>query len=135
MLGVLALLTACGHDISAFEGKWSVSSKMTTTCTGSAPTVQNMDYDINMVRSDDADIEYTSVAGCVFRFRIDEDRASLSNGPVVCETFSNGQISVFTTSKYTLEQRENGISISSSATLKQGATECGGVQSGIGLRI
>jgi len=95
----MALAASCGgatvegggtKDLSKFAGAaWSGSLTTTVTCAGPvAPVTDSATF--SLTAGSDADLQLTNSQGCLFKFNVSGDTASLANGPVSCQMTLDG---------------------------------------------
>jgi hypothetical protein len=97
----LALAAACGGSggssttdrLANFTGSgWNAS--VTTTISASCPFFAGQSgtrtYSITFAPTTGADLQWTSAEGCLYKFNVSGNTASLSNPPVTCNTTVNG---------------------------------------------
>jgi hypothetical protein len=101
MLAVLvfAWAAACGgsdgggstKNLANFEGAtWNGQFTTTVTCPGSAPQNSGAIYAVVFSPGTGADLQYGTQTGCVYKFNVTGNTASLSNAPVSCTSSSGG---------------------------------------------
>jgi hypothetical protein len=93
----LALAAACGGSsgngstdrLANFTGSgWNASVTTTVTCSGFSQSGSRM-YSITFAPGSGADLQWTSAEGCLYKFNVSGNTASLSNPPVSCNTTVN----------------------------------------------
>ena len=108
----VALAAACGGSsgntttdrLANFTGSgWNAS--VTTTISASCPVLpghsENRTYSITFAPTTGADLQWTSAEGCVYKFNVSGNTASLSNAPVSCKFTLNGFAVSATWTSYT----------------------------------
>jgi hypothetical protein len=108
VFAALSFAVACGGGSSAppdrlanFLGNsWNASVTTTVTCAVFSQS-GNRTYSIPFQRGTDADLQYTSAEGCLYKFNVSGNTAALSNGPVTCNTSVNGIAVTATWTSYT----------------------------------
>ena len=100
----LALAVACGgssssNRLSNFEGAaWNASVTDTVACSAPIGTQSvPRTYSLRFVPGTGADLQYTSAEGCVYKFNVSGNTATLANAPVSC-TVNVGGIATGTVS-------------------------------------
>ena len=94
----VALATACGGSsgttdrLANFTGSgWNAS--VTTTISASCPVFPgqsgNRTYSLTFAPGTGADLQWTSAEGCLYKFNVSGNTASLSNAPVSCNATVN----------------------------------------------
>ena len=95
----VALAAACGGSsgnsadrLANFTGSgWNAS--VTTTISASCPVFPgqsgNRTYSITFAPTTGADLQWTSAEGCLYKFNVSGNTASLSNAPVSCNATVN----------------------------------------------
>src|SRR5437763_17089157 len=72
--------------LADFQGAtWSGTINTSVNCSGTT-TPGSASFSVAFSAGSGADLQYTSGAGCLSRFNVSGDTASLSNGPVNCST-------------------------------------------------
>ena len=96
----VALAAACGGSsgnsadrLANFTGSgWNAS--VTTTISASCPVFPgqsgNRTYSLTFAPGTGADLQWTSAEGCLYKFNVSANTASLSNPPVSCNITVNG---------------------------------------------
>ena len=86
-----AVAAACGGSdassdrLANFKGNaWNASVLTTVSCPGLPGQSQNRTYSITFVPGTGADLHWTSAEGCLYKFNVSGNTASLSNPPVPC---------------------------------------------------
>jgi hypothetical protein len=98
---ILALAAGCGgsdtggdgstKNLANFQGStWSGTTTTTLTCPGSPAQTGNTGFTVAFSPGTGADLQYTSQAGCTYKFNVSGNTASLSNAPVTCSTIAGG---------------------------------------------
>ena len=92
----VALATACGGSsgttdrLANFTGSgWNASVTTTVTCPGLPVQSGNRTYSITFAPTTGADLQWTSAEGCLYKFNVSGNTASLSNAPVSCNATVN----------------------------------------------
>lgn len=109
---VLATALGCGgsssntgggtKNLANFEGTaWNGQLTTVVTCPGSQPQSQVSSFAVQFSPGNGADLEYNSGAGCIFRFNVSGNTASLSNAPVSCASSVGGVPVTATFTSYT----------------------------------
>ena len=93
----VALATACGGSsgttdkLANFTGSgWNASVTTTVTCPGLPVQSGNRTYSLTFAPGTGADLQWTSAEGCLYKFNVSGNTASLSNPPVSCNITVNG---------------------------------------------
>jgi hypothetical protein len=110
---------------------WNGSVSTIVSCSGQAQQSANTAYTVTFSKSSDADFQYTSGAGCTYKFKVSGNTASLSNAPVSCS--ANGTTVTATWTAYTLNTSDGHsltISASGTATESTSQTTCPFSQTG-----
>jgi len=105
----VALATACGGSsgttdrLANFTGSgWNAS--VTTTISASCPVLPGHSENrtsITFAPTTGADLQWTSAEGCLYKFNVAGNTASLSNAPVSCNITVNGITGSATWTSYT----------------------------------
>ena len=92
----VALAAACGGSsgttdrLANFTGSgWNASVTTTVTCPGLPVQSGNRTYSITFAPTTGADLQWTSAEGCLYKFNVSGNTASLSNAPVSCNATVN----------------------------------------------
>ena len=126
---VFVLLAAsCGGSsssaVSKFIGNWAATVHTTRTC-GDSVGQGDSSVTIQLAAGSGADLESTSSDGCVFKFRVSGDTATLSNAPVTCNAAVPSIPGTTTVNDYTLTTRDgHHATLSSSGTLAENTETC-----------
>ena len=89
----VALAAACGGSsgngtidrLANFTGSgWNASVTTTVTCPGLPVQSGNRTYSITFAPTTGADLQWTSAEGCLYKFNVAGNTASLANPPVTC---------------------------------------------------
>ena len=74
-------------NLANFEGAvWNGQITTTVTCPASSPQATQATIGVQFSPGNGADLEYSGGGGCVFRFNVSGNTASLANAPVTCTT-------------------------------------------------
>jgi hypothetical protein len=80
-------------NLCNFDGApWNGTVITTVTCPGQAPVSASGSGGIQLFPGSGADLQYSSAAGCLFKFNVSGATATLANAPVSC-TSSGTQLS------------------------------------------
>jgi len=126
-----------GNPNNFLGSTWNGSVNTTVSCPGQPPQSALTTYTVAFSQSSDADLQYTSSAGCTFKFRLPGNTASLSNAPVSCTATSGGLTVNVVVTTYTLTTSDGhnlSISASGSTTDTSSQTSCPFSQSGTATR-
>jgi hypothetical protein len=111
LVGVLSLAVAAGcggsssnattDRLANFTGSgWNASVTTTVTCQGFTQSGVRT-FAITFVPTTGADLQWTSAEGCLYKFNVSGNTASLSNPPVTCNTTVNNIPVTATWTSYT----------------------------------
>jgi hypothetical protein len=99
-VAVCACGGSSGKDLSNFTGAaWNGALTTTVTC-GTQTQTQNSTESLAFTAVNDADFQYQSQAGCLFKFIVSGTTANLSNGPVTCSSTVNAGVVTITFTSY-----------------------------------
>ena len=134
---VLGLAWACGgssnsgggsgtKNLANFQGAtWSGTGNQVTTCSGQPPANSSGSVSFALSAGSGADLQYSSTAGCLFKFNVSGNTASLANAPVTCSTVSGGVTVTITITSYTLTTSDgHNLSFSNGGTASASGTTC-----------
>jgi hypothetical protein len=139
----LALAAACGGSGSStkfpnFEGAaWNASVIITANC--SAPigtqTVPRT-YSLTFVPSTGADLQFTSTEGCVYKFNVSGNTATLANGPVSCTlNVSNTLMGLVSWTSFTTTTSDgHNLTINTAGSATNGVITCSFTETGAATR-
>jgi FlaG/FlaF family flagellin (archaellin) len=127
-LMVVLLAAGCGGSSSSaaskFIGNWAAIVHTTRTC-GDSVGQGDSSVTIPIAAGSGADLESTSSDGCVFKFRVSGDTATLSNAPVSCNAAVPSIPGTTTVNDYTLTTNDgHHATLSSSGTLAENTETC-----------
>jgi hypothetical protein len=113
-------------DLSKFTGSiWNTTLTTTISCSGQAPATGSTSTTLGFSPGSGADLQYTSVSGCLFKFSVSGNTASLSNAPVSCSTTSSGTSYVLTLNSYTASTSDgHNLTINAAGSVASGGTSC-----------
>lgn len=140
---VLASDLGCGsggggssNKLANFQGTvWNGTITTTVTCSGAAPQSGQSPYAVAFSQGTDADLQYTSPAGCVYKFSVSGNTASLSNPPVTCSATFNGVIVTSSWTSYTVATSDgHNLSINAGGSGTTFGATCPFTQSGNATR-
>ncbi len=109
---VFALAAGCGgsssnnsgggtKNLANFEGTvWNGQITTTVTCPGTSAQSSSAAYAVVFSPGTGADLQYTSQAGCIYKFNVSGNTAALSNAPVSCSTSVSGTTVTLTWTSY-----------------------------------
>jgi hypothetical protein len=126
---VVAILAAgCGGGsstaVSKFIGSWTATVHTTRTCGDSVGQGDSSDT-ISLTAGSGADLESTSSDGCIFKFRVSGDTATLSNAPVSCNAALPSIPGTTTINDYTLATSDgHHATLSRSGTMSENTETC-----------
>src|SRR5947208_15528844 len=126
---VFVLLASSGGGssssaVSKFIGNWAATVHTTRTC-GDSVGQGDSSVTIQLAAGSGADLESTSSDGCVFKFRVSGDTATLSNAPVSCNAAFAGLRGTTTVNDYTLTTSDgHHANTSRSGTMSVGPDIC-----------
>jgi hypothetical protein len=145
MLAVIpfALAVACGgsNGGNTLGGSnwlgtaWNGSVNTILSCPGQVQQTESSTYRVPFSKASDADFQYTSGAGCTYKFKVSGNTASLSNPPVSCS--ASGTTVTATWTSYTLTTSDGHhltLTASGSATESTSQTTCPFSQTGTAAR-
>ena len=138
-IAFLAATAACGgssgKNLSNFEGNWPNISLTTTVNCGGQTQTANSTVAIGISAGNGADLEYTSTAGCDFKFMVSGNTANLANAPVTCSTTSSGTTFVLNFTSYSLTTSDgHHLTLTAGGTAASGGTTCTEALTGSGTR-
>jgi hypothetical protein len=124
----LVFLVGCGGssgpDLSKFEGNWSGNLTTTVTCGGQSQS-GNAAVTLGLSAGSGADLQYLSQGGCLFKFNVSGNTASLANAPVTCSTTSNGAALVLNFTSYSLSTSDgHSLTATAGGTVTSGGENC-----------
>ncbi len=131
---IVLLAAACGSSstagsntssaLSHFIGNWAATVHTTLSC-GDSVGQGDPSITITLVAGSGADLESASDDGCVFKFRVSGNTATLSNAPVSCNAAFAGLRGTTTVNDYTLTTSDgHHASTSRSGTMSVGPDIC-----------
>ena len=135
LLGMgFALAASCGgsdnsggaKNLNNFQGgAWNGSISTTVNCPGSAPQTTPSSFAVAFSPGNGADLQYTSQAGCTFKFNVSGNTASLSNAPVSCSAASGGTTLTLSWSSYNVTTSDgHALNLTSAGNASDGAQTC-----------
>jgi len=78
-----------------------------------------------------ADLEFSTLPGCTFKFNVSGNTATLANGPVSCSGTQQGVPFTTTVTSYTLTTADgHSMSVNSAATVVTGGQNCAATVAG-----
>jgi hypothetical protein len=116
---------------------WNGNVTTTVSCPGQAQQNASTLYKVAFSTSSDADFQYSSSAGCTYKFKVSGNTAALSNAPVSCSTTSSGFTITATWTQYTLTTSDGHnltLTASGSASEQSTQTTCPFSQTGTATR-
>jgi hypothetical protein len=122
--------TSGGNQTGPFAGTWVVLVSTTVNCPGQAPSADTETEFVTFTINSSTSIDYQSVDGCTFDFSVNGNLATLSDGPVACET--DAGVVTFTSYTVTAFPDAGAITTSSSANLVVGDAGCTATSTGSG---
>ncbi|MFL5312425.1 MAG: hypothetical protein ACJ79H_18475 [Myxococcales bacterium] len=142
---VLTCAAACGgssdsggsiKNLANFEGvTWNGQITSTVTCTGSAPQSSAATYAVIFSAGTGADLQYTSQAGCVFKFNVSGNTASLANSPVACSSNVGGTPVTLSWTNYAVTTSDgHNLTISAAGSGSASGQTCPFTQTGTAAR-
>ena len=138
-----ALALACGgsdnsggKNLSNFEGAtWNLNLTTTISCAGQAPQSGSTATTVAYSAGSGADLQYTSRDGCLFKFNVSGNTATLSNAPVSCSTTINGTAYVITFNSYSASTSDgHNLTVNAAGNIASGGTTCPIALTGSGTR-
>jgi hypothetical protein len=137
----IALAAACGgsssNKFANFEGAaWNASLTDTASCpapigTQSAPRM----YSLTFVPATGADLQFTSAEGCVYKFNVSGNTATLANAPVSCTVNVSGIIGVVSWTSFTATTSDgHTLTINTAGTASNGVLSCTFTEMGTATR-
>ena len=122
-------------NLANFQGAtWSGTINTSVNCSGTT-TPGSGSFSVAFSAGSGADLQYTSGAGCLFKFNVSGNTASLSNGPVSCSvTTANGTVTTTVTSYTVTTSDGRNLSFTFSGTASSGTTMCSVTASGTATR-
>jgi hypothetical protein len=110
-------------DLSHWTGAaWNGGLTTTLTCSGT-PTSVNGTIGFVLSPGAGADLQYTSNDGCLFKFNVSNNTASLANAPVICSTTASGTVITITVTSYSMTTSDG-----RNLTLQAGGSAAAGSQ-------
>jgi hypothetical protein len=137
----IALAAACGGGSSTnfanFQGAaWNASVTDTASCpapigTQSAPRT----YSLTFVPANGADLQFTSAEGCVYKFNVSGNTATLANAPVSCTVSVNGITGVVSWTSFTATTTDgHHLAIDTAGTATNSVITCSFTETGSASR-
>jgi len=138
----LALAAACGGSGSStkfpnFVGAaWNASVTDTANCsepigTRTAPRT----YSLTFVPATGADLQYTSTEGCVYKFNVSGNTATLANSPVSCMVNVDGIIGTASWTSFTATTSDgHNLTINTAGSATNGVITCSFTETGAATR-
>jgi len=135
------LLAACGgggggtsggtKNLANFEGAaWTGTLTVTLNCAGMTASQQGQGS-ITLSAGSGADLEFSTLPGCTFKFNVSGNTATLANGPVTCSGTQQGVPFTTTVTSYTLTTADgHSMSVNSAATVVTGGQNCAATVAG-----
>lgn len=139
----LVIAAACGgsngsnSSFANFEGAaWNASLTSTANCPAPIGTQSaNRAFSIAFVAATDADMQFTSAEGCVYKFKVSGNTATLSNGPVSCAVTVSGISGTVTWTSYTATTADgHNLTVTTAGTATNGLITCSFSEAGSATR-
>jgi hypothetical protein len=132
-IALAAVLTsACGggsgdgtRNLANFEGApWTGPLTGTVNCAGTT-LVQQVQGSITLSAGSGADLQFSTLPGCTFKFNVSGNVATLANGPVSCTGTQQGIPFTTTVTSYTLSTADgHSMAVNSAATVVTAGQTC-----------
>lgn len=118
-------LTSAPKPVDLFIGApWSGTLSSNATCPGQPPSNSTENIQIVLSKASDADLQYTSQDGCVFKFSLAGPSAQLANAPVNCPVAGPPPLTL-TIQKYALSTTDgHNMMLTGSGTAVVSGTTC-----------
>jgi hypothetical protein len=125
---VVLLAAGCGGSSSSagskFIGNWNAAVHSTRTC-GDSVGQGDSNETIALTAGSGADLEATSSEGCLLKFRVSGNTATLSNAPVSCVAATPSVPGTTTVNDYTFTTSDgHHATMSSSGTVLESTETC-----------
>jgi hypothetical protein len=133
----IVLVAACGGGSSSkfpnFEGAaWNATVTDTANCSAPIGTQSgSRTYSVTFVPATGADLQFTSAEGCVYKFNVSGNTATLANGPVSCTVTVQGIIGVVAWNTFTATTSDgHNLTINAAGTASNGTITCSFTEAG-----
>jgi hypothetical protein len=138
----IAVAAGCGGSNSSnrfanFEGAaWNASVTDTAGCPAPIGTQSaSRTYSLTFVPATGADLQATSAEGCVYKFNVSGNTATLANGPVSCTATVSGISAVISWTSFTATTNDgHNLTINAAGTATNGLINCSFTEAGTATR-
>jgi len=104
---------------------WNATQTTTVSCPGQQPQSSTDSVSIAFSPGNGADLQYTSQAGCTYKFNVSGNTASLSNPPVTCSTTFGTVTITLTWTSYTASTSDgHNLTLMSAGTASASGQTC-----------